>query len=179
MRDRAYFSARAILQIHARARVQSDEHVLEYPVPAAPPASAEDFELYPDVDLYDILHVLECNFGTHRSALAFPENDCDDHSDGPLLWISNLFVELARVGPNPILKSPFRYLSAAGVNNQGIVANILVMWWILLGGHVEEETFWAIDKSCVMRSLRSSPVCLIPRTPGIPWMLFSLICPGE
>lgn len=34
-----------------------------------------------------------------------------------------------------------------------MIADTLLVWYMFLGGHVEEETFWAIDKSYVMVSL--------------------------
>ena len=58
-----------------------------------------------------------------------------------LLWVSNLFVDLTRVGQNPTLRSYESYLTVAAI------ANTLVMWYTFLGGRVEEETFWAVDKS--------------------------------
>jgi hypothetical protein len=140
MRDRAYFSARAILQINMRARAQSHERASEYPIPAVSSSSAQ----HTDPDLHHIIRMLECNSGCNKPTLHFPTGtNTHTHS----LWISTLFVDLTRVGPNPILKSYESYLSVSTADHRGAIANILLMWYILLGGHVEEETFWAIDKS--------------------------------
>jgi hypothetical protein len=50
-------------------------------------------------------------------------------------------------GPNPTLKSYESYLSAAVTDHRPMIANVLLVWYMFLGGHVEEETFWAVDKS--------------------------------
>jgi len=55
MRDRAYFSARAILQVNMRARAQSHERASKYPIPAI---SSSSFE-HTDPDLHHIIRMLE------------------------------------------------------------------------------------------------------------------------
>jgi len=141
MRDRAYFSAQAILQINLRSRAQSRERVSKYPIPAV---SSSSFE-HTDPDLHHIIHMLQCNSDSSRPILDFPRVDTHTHAHS--MWMSNLFVDLTRVGSNPILKSFESYLSTAVTNNQAMIANTLLMWYMFLGGHVEEETFWAVDKS--------------------------------
>jgi len=141
MRDRAYFSARAILQINVGARTQSCALASKYPIP--------EFSLnpsqYTDFDLRHIIRVLNYNSGSDRPTLDFPLAGTNTHSH--LLWMSNLFVGLACVGPDPILQSYKSYLSVAVANHRATIANTLLMWYALLGGRVEEETFWASDKS--------------------------------
>ena len=83
--------------------------------------------------------------------LNFPTGGTNTHAH--LLWMSNLFVYLTCAGPNPILESYWSYLSAAITNHQPMVANVLLMWYMLLGGHVKEETLWAVDKSYAVVSL--------------------------
>jgi hypothetical protein len=140
MRDRAYFSARATLQINMRARAQSHECSFKYPIPAVSSSSVKDT----DPDLHHVIHMLECNSGCNKPTLHFPKSTTSHtHS----LWMSTLFVDLTRVGPNPILGSYEPYLGVAIADHRSVIANTLLMWYMLLGGHVEEETFWAIDKS--------------------------------
>ena len=142
MRDRAYFSGRAILQINMRARTRSREHASKYPIPT-PTISSTPFRAN-DFDLHHVVWMLESNAGDSIPILPFPKsNNTRAHS----LWLSNLLVDLTRTGPNPILGSYWAHLAIAEVNHRPIIANILVMWYMLLGGHVEEETFWAVDKS--------------------------------
>jgi len=141
MRDRAYFSAQAILQINLRSRAQSRERVPNYPIPAVASSSFK----HTDPDLHHIVRMLQCNSGSSRPILDFPRVDTNTHAHS--MWLSNLFVDLTRVGPNPILKSYKSYLSAAVTNNKAMIANTLLMWYMLLGGRVEEETLWAVDKS--------------------------------
>jgi hypothetical protein len=140
MRDRAYFSALAILKISMRARAQSHQRASKYPIPAVSSSSVQQT----DPDLHHVIRMLECNLDCAKPTLEFPKStNTRAHS----LWMSDLFVDLTRVGPNPILRSYESYLSVAAADHQAIVANTLIMWYMFLGGHVEEETFWAIDKS--------------------------------
>jgi hypothetical protein len=139
-RDRAYFSALAILKINARARSQSNKRASEYPIPAVSSSSVQQT----DPDLHHVMRMLESNLDCGKPTLVFPKGT-NTHTH--LLWMSDLFVDLIRVGPNPILKSYESYLSMATTGHQAFVANTLLMWYMFLGGHVGEETFWAIDKS--------------------------------
>ena len=147
MRDRAYFSARAILQINMRARTQSHKCASEYPIPEVSPDTAQRT----DDDLHHILRMLQYTFNSDRPTLNFPKVGATTHHH--LLRTSNLFVDLTRMGPNPILQSYESYLSVAVANHQAAIANTLLMWYMLLGGRVEEETFWATDKSYVVDPL--------------------------
>ena len=139
MRDRVYFAARAILQINMRARTQSPGRASEYPIPVVSSSSSQ----ITDPEICNILHIFEHNSGPSRPILDF----ANTHTH--LLWMSNLFAELAHVNPNPTLVSYEPYLNAATSNHQAVVANILLVWCTLLGGHINEETFWAAEKSCV------------------------------
>ena len=170
MRDRGYFSARAILQINARARTRSPEYASEYPIPAVSSSSSQDI----DPDIHNILRTLEHNSDPNRPTLDFPMAGENTHAH--LLWMSNLFVELAHVWPNPILISYESYLSAATSNHQAVVANTLLVWCTLLGGHIDKETFWAADKSCVNVSCSSLSAFPTSSTPGIHWKSSLAIC---
>ena len=140
MRDRAYFSARAILQINMRARIRSHEHASKYPIPTTP----SDPFMCVDPDLHHIVWTLGKNVRTSTPTLPFPRNNnTRTHS----LWTSNLLVDLIRDGPNPILGDYKSHIAVAETNHRPTIANILVMWYVLLGGRVEEETLWAVDKS--------------------------------
>ena len=141
MRDRAYFSARAILQIHVRARVQSNDYPLKYPIPAMFSGSVRST----DPELFDVLYMLKRNSGNDRPTLHFP--GVRPYAHAHLLWMSNLFLDSTRMGPNPVLASYCSYLDVAASGNHTAIANTLLMWCMLLGGYVEEETFWVTDKS--------------------------------
>ena len=140
-RDRAYFSAQAILQINMRARVRIQDHTSKYPIPVVSTISFKDN----DPDLHHLIQMLQENLSPTRPTLYFPDGDKNTYNYS--LWLSNLFVDLAHVGPNPTLRSYKSYLTVASSNHQAIIANILLMWDMLLGGQIEEETVWAIDKS--------------------------------
>jgi len=171
MRDRAYFSARAILQINTGARAQSNERASQYPLPAICLSSFQRT----DPDLHHILHVLERNVGSHRPTLDFPRGGTNTHAHS--LWLSNLFVDLTLTGPNPILESYRSYLTVAVTNHRGVIANILLIWYMFLGGQIEEEIIWAVDKTYVMIFSLFTPLKL--SIPAICWRLSSLTCPKE
>ena len=148
MRDQAYFSARAMLQINMGARAQSHKHASKYPILAIPSSSSQ----HTDPDLHHIILMLELNLhksNSHpnRPTFSFPSVGTNTHTHS--LWVSNLLVDLTHTGPNPILRSYSSYLSAAFTGHQAVIANTLLMWYMFLGGHVEEETVWAVDKSYV------------------------------
>jgi hypothetical protein len=139
MRDRAYFSARAILQINVGARTQSSDRASKYPIPATPSSSFQ----HADPDLHHVIRMLECN--RSQPTLDFPRGDTTTHAHS--LWMSNLFVDLTRVGPNPTLRSCESYIVTAFTGHQPTIANALLVWYIFLGGRIDEETIWAVDKS--------------------------------
>jgi hypothetical protein len=174
MRDRAYFSARAILQINTGARAQSCERVSKYPIPAVSLSSLQNT----DADLHHVIYMLKCNSRPGRSTLNFPEEGTNTHAHS--LWMSNLFVDLTRVGPNPTLGSHKSYLSAAFVDHRAVVSNTLLVWDMLLGGHIEEETIWAVDKSYVAVSLSFlSSTCSKLCAPVIHWKPSFLTYPQQ
>ena len=100
MRDRADFSARAILQIHTRARIRSQDHASKYPIPAVSADSADPSQ-HNDPDLFHVIRMLERNSKASRPTLLFPDGAKNTRVHS--LWLSNLFVDLTRVGPNPNL----------------------------------------------------------------------------
>jgi len=147
MRDRAYFSAWSILKISMRARIQSYKCSSKYPIPEVSSNTSQ----HADRDLHHVICMLRQNFNSDRPILDFPKAGANTHDH--LLWISNLFVDSSCVGLNPILGSYKSYLSAAVANHRATIANTLLIRYISLGGHVEEETFWATDKSYAMELL--------------------------
>ncbi|KAF9783427.1 hypothetical protein BJ322DRAFT_1070770 [Thelephora terrestris] len=157
-RDRAYFSARAILQIHAMARIQSEDYALRYPISTVFPGSVRPA----DPDLRNVLEMLKSNARESRPTLHFPV--VKPHTHAHLLWMSNLFLDLTRVGPNPYLRNYGSYLGVAASGHQAAIANTLIVWYMLLGGCVEEETFWATDKSDSLEPILS---LLAPRVENV------------
>jgi hypothetical protein len=175
MRDRAYFSARAILQINMRARAQSHKLVSKYPIPTVSLGSVRHIK-HTDPDLYHIIRMLKCNLEHSKPTLDFPKGtNTHTHS----LWMSTLFVDLTCVGPNLTLASYKSYLSMATSDHQAVIANTLLMWYMFLGGHVEEETLWAVDKSYVVVLLFFPLLAclLVLCMPVICWKPFYPTCP--
>ena len=70
---------------------------------------------------------------------------CDTDS----LWVSNLFVDLARTS-SPAT-SHLLY-NARPTHHQATNVNLILTWYAFLGGNAEEETFWAVDKLYVILS---------------------------
>jgi hypothetical protein len=174
MRDRAYFSARAILQINTGARAHSRECVSKCPIL---PVSSRSVR-HTDHDLHHIIRMLEYTFSPGEPILEFPKEGTNTQAHS--LWVSNMFVDLTRVGPNPTLRSYDSYLSAAFTNHQATIANTLLVWYMFLGGYVEEETIWAFDKSYAVASLSfPSSTHLKSYTLVIRWKPSSLTCPHE
>ena len=173
MRDRAYFSARAVLQIKTNSRAQSHERTSKYHIPIRYWPSSQQR----DPDLDHVLYMLAFNPHSGRPTLRFPSVGI--HTPAHLLWTSNLFADLTRVGPSPTLESYESHLSAATANHRPTISNTLLTWYMLLGGHVEEETFWAIDKSCVAALLFFLLAYLTLYALAIHWKPSSLTCLQE
>jgi len=171
MRDRAYFSARAILQINVRARIQSQDHASKYPIPAVSVYSAFPL-LRSDPDFFHLIDTLNYNKNVTRPTIPFPDGARNSRTHS--LWLSNLFVDFTRTGTNPILEYYDSYITIAEANNRVVIANILLMWYMFLGGDVEEETIWAFDKSYGEIS-SFLPACLILCTSAIHWKSYSPI----
>ena len=171
VRDRAYFSARAILQIYTGAKFRSHDQASKYPIPTV---SSSQFN-YADPDLHHIIPMFEHNSGSRRPTLDFLKGGINTRRD--LLWMSNLFVDLTRIGQNPVLGSYESYLSIAATDHQTMITNTLVMRYMFLGGHVEEETFWAVDESYVPVLLLFLPTCLAFCMLAIHWNLSFPTCP--
>ena len=142
MRDRAYFSARAIAQINMRARIRSHGHAPKDPI---------GFLIFvgvrSDLDLDQVVQTLPGNAPDLTIPLLTGENT-PAHS----LWLSNLLVDLTRPTPIQMLQDYRSDPTIARTNHPPTIANILVGWYLHLDGDAEEETFWAVDKSCAVVS---------------------------
>ena len=130
MRDRAYFSARAILQIYVRARTRPHELASEYQIPY-------------QVDHPTLKELREVDSMPWRNAYA----------PLPFFPLSNILSGLVK-----------EVRHRASTHSQPMIANVLVTWYIRLGGHVDEETFWTFDKSYAVASLFLPPEYLAPHT---------------
>ena len=148
MRDRAYFSARAILQINTRAGAQPHDNASRYPVPIIP---SRPYEVT-DPDLHNILYILEKFFVEHKPTFHFPSPDRNTHS----LWMTNLFVDSICICPNPTLEGYKSYLSTATADHRASITNILLVWYTLLGGQVGEDALWVVDRSYAVDLFLSS-----------------------
>ena len=135
-RDRAFISGKALIQIHACATLRADRS--KYPIPEFPWGCSPT--------------------GVLRFAIHVDSSVGKDMSETPanLLWMSALLVTIVRLPPNPFGGSlqvgediPCNLRGKLGASC-AIDGNILLAWYLTLGGCAEEETFWADDKSYVM-----------------------------
>ena len=154
MRDRAYFSARAIVQINMRARIRSHEHAPKDPI--------NSVILRGDSSDLDLDHVLRMHRHNTRD-LAIPLLT-DKNTRAHSLWLSNLLVDLTRAGRIPMLRYYESDPSVASTNHRPTIANALVAWYLHLGGNAEEETCWAVDKSYAVLSSFLALELLTPHT---------------
>jgi hypothetical protein len=160
MRDRAYLSGRAILQINTRARLRSHVCASEYPIPDV----SWGHILSTDGDLECITSMLrDMGPSADNGGYAF-RSLCEADS----LWMSNLFVDLARTDQTLSPATPHPLYSARITKHQAVNANLLLAWCVFLRGHVEEETFWAVDKSYVVSSSYFLPAHSELFPPAIP-----------
>ena len=156
MFDRAYFSGRAILRINTTAKLRSQECASKYAIPHSCHYSAKGID---DVDLCHILYQFSkasrsSRFSGHpmaRNSVSMCFRLTSQMSTPTRsMWMSNLFVDLAWVDPDSTILT---YLSKTNVITplgHASDANAILSWYIFLGGPVQEETFWADDKSYVV-----------------------------
>ena len=149
MRDRAYFSARAIVQIDMRAKIRSHENAPQDPI------YFMTYVVSSDLDLHQVVGTLPCdayapNYPSPTGRLTrgprlpfLTGENTRAHS----LWLSNLLVDLIGASPTAMLREYKCDPTVAKTNHRPTIANALIAWYLHLGGNAEEETFWAVDKS--------------------------------
>jgi hypothetical protein len=143
MSDRAYFSGRAILRINKAAALRSQEFASKYSISTQP-----GYGHYRTGGVSkDLAHVLRWFSPIPFSILA-PLNPSSlgstlTHS----MWISNLLVDIARTDFKFHLHITLSTAKDITPLGHAIDANTILSRFISLGGSVEEETFWADDKS--------------------------------
>ena len=138
MIDRAYFSGRAILHINTGAQVLSRECASRYPIPFG--FFSLSFKV--NRDFYEILRLCWSK-AQGVSFHLFPLNGTPAHS----LWMSNLLMDITRADPTSLTEVSLSKVNKTGISRHAEDANVLLAWYIYLGGYVEEETFWVEDKS--------------------------------
>ena len=140
--DRAYYSMRAILQIHVFALCRSREFARRFPLSfisghAGTTDGAAILRMYWCLRDRDILNL-------YRHGLS------PTISPTHLQWASTLLVRFARTKPfDPDLNSiPFECESWDKLPPT-IVTDWLIVWCIFMGGDVEEDVLGIEDRSCV------------------------------
>jgi hypothetical protein len=148
MMDQAYFSGRAILRINTAARLQ--ECTSKYPCISleyrysSEGINAGDLSLI----LKQLGHPRSSSFSDPRSVgLRYTSQRSTPTRS---MWISNLFVDLAWVDPDSTTVTILSKTNVITPLGHASDANAILSWYIFLGGPVQEETFWADDKSYVV-----------------------------
>jgi hypothetical protein len=136
MNDRAYFSGRAILRINNAARLRSREFASKYPIPYG-------HYRYDTGGVGNDLPLLLDTFSPYPVYL-WPKPFSLGSTPTRSMWMSNLTVETARKGFLPTFSALSTTMAITPLGH-AIDANIILSWFISLGGSVEEETFWADD----------------------------------
>ena len=152
MRDRAYFSGRAILQINAGARLQS-QRISKYhssrSLARAELSLRQVVSLVnADLELEHVISMVKYEGSSGLPYVPSPLGGTSSHT----LWMSNLFVDLVRPDPvSPTFLTPDSHTYHSADHHQSVTVNILLAWYIFLGGYIEEEAFWS-DRSYVVVS---------------------------
>lgn len=126
--------------MNAGARLRSKECASMYPIPCG------FFSLVSriDRDLYETLRLcLSTAEGLPFEYVLL--NGTSAHS----LWVSNFFVDVTRANPTFLPEIILSKANGVSASRHAVDANILLAWYMHLGGYIEEETSWAQDKSCV------------------------------
>jgi hypothetical protein len=144
MSDRAYFSGRAILRINKAAELRSQEFASKYSIPSG----------YSRCDAGGVNKDLSCVLCWFSRMYDYPPLDPSSIGSTPThsICMSNLYVDIARTGFYPPARIPLSTTEDITPLGHAINANIILSWLVLLGGPVEEETFWADDKSYAVAS---------------------------
>jgi hypothetical protein len=148
-RDRAYYSGRAILWIHALARCKSKELARSFPLPISRYSTPDR-----DDDLRGLLSTVETAAYSNRDAFLFIQRGGGTLSHSR--WISNAMLHLSwanRTAPS------FKSIHFGTVDKTTVsvdtILNRLLTWCILFGSPVEEEALKVQDKSCGI-------ICFLP-----------------
>ena len=143
--DRAYYSIRAILQIHVFALCRSREFTHNFP----PPYISGNVGI-PGGDLTAVFELHRCLWHDDIQAL-YHHGLSTTVSSTHLQWASNLLAQFALTRPfDPDFNSiPFECESWDELPPT-IVANWLIVWCIFMGGDMDENVLRIEDKSYVM-----------------------------
>jgi hypothetical protein len=142
-RDKAYYSGRAILWIHALAMCKSEEFARSFPLPTTECTAPDN-----DFDLERLLQVIGARNRSYRLAFMLDRRGC---SPSHMQWISNVLLHLSWATRTPLDFDYIRrrmYSTHMATASMDIRLNHLLTWCNFLGSPVEEEVLKLQDKSC-------------------------------
>ena len=142
-RNRAYYSARAILWIHTLAVCKSEEDARAFSIPTGCYSCSPS-----DPDLHQLLHPFTRDNALIGSLLKFSQGNTLLH----LQWTSSVLLHLSwatQTRPNFLSGPTNRFIKDVDAANAPLdtLFNILLMCCNLLGSPVGEEVFKIRDKS--------------------------------
>jgi hypothetical protein len=142
-RDRAYYSGRAILWIHALAMCRSEGFARSFPLPTTEYTAPDD-----DFDLARLLLVIEAQNPSDRLLFMLAQQGC---SPSHIQWISNVLLHLSWANRTPLDFDYIRwhiYFTHKTTASVDMRLNHLLTWCIFLGSPAEGEVLKLQDKSC-------------------------------
>ena len=142
-RDRAYYSARAMMWIHTLARCKSEEFANHFPLPTKGHGGPDL-----DPDLGHLLHVHHMAQYPDLFSLHLLRID-PGHTPSHSQWVSNLLLHLSWARwPSLDNKDVMNFIANKyRTIPQNVAPNRLLMWCIFLGSPIEEEVLRIQDKS--------------------------------
>jgi hypothetical protein len=144
-RDRACYSAQAILWIHVRAMCVAEEFASRFPLPSTRRHPSYDSDLSGLLEMYEVVRLS----GTYRSRNIFVE----DNSSLYMRWASHVFLHFswAQQRRPDALDHTFADADTVGRAWDTIpldaTLDLLLVWTIYLGCPVEEELVKIQDKT--------------------------------
>ena len=154
LKDRAYYSLRAILWIHVLAKYASHAFAQRFPLPIIRKMPSDEDDLA-HLLIVCFLPTGPRNHHIFRPLYTIPRGTAPGHAQ----WTSNLLLHLALAGQGD-LSFPHRFRRFQSQTEYqyddwdiiplDATLNRFLVWCIFLGSSVEEEALRIQDKSCVV-----------------------------
>jgi len=154
MRERAYYSLRAVLWIYALVKCKFPESVRRYPLPVVAEVETPTDDLTHLLSVCFHLNTLQSCPSTFSTIYTVPHGASNEHAQ----WMSNILLHLAwteRGDPSvfywfdQFVETGYRYNDLDTIPLDATL-NRFMVWCIFLSSRVEEEVLRIQDKSFVI-----------------------------
>ena len=147
--DRAYHSARTMLWVQIRAMSKSEGFANKFPLPEVRDHTSHDWDLRHLLGMYEILQ---------SPAASFSPKILHGHATRThMQWASQALLHFYWTKQDPEAYLVFFFPSTSDVHLDAIpldaILNLLLVWSMFLGTHVEEEVLKVQDKTYVVSHL--------------------------